>query len=116
MPTGDEKGDSAPIPETVDRRAVDGLAVRPEEVAGMEVRTPGSASAVSAGRDLGTGVAVETGPLDGSDRIGYPPAAGGPSPGDAASIELSRAYRALLREYFRRLPDVLRRFGAGSER
>lgn len=116
VPTGDEKGDSAPIPETVDRRAVDDLAVRPEEVEGMEVRPPGSASAVSAGRDLGTGVAVETGPLDGSDRIGHPPAAGGPPPGDAASIELSGAHRALLREYFRRLPDVLRRFGAGERR
>lgn len=116
VPTGDETGDSAPIPETVDRRAVDDLAVRPEEVEGMEVRTPSSASAVSAGRDLGTGVAVETGPLDGSDRIGHPPAAGGPPPGDAASIELSRAYRALLREYFRRLPDVLRRFGAVDRR
>ena len=117
MPSGDEKGGGAPPgPETVDRDAVAGLDdIRPEEIASASV--PGRALDRGAGAlggtggsaegrtDLGGGAARSVGTFSGGDRI-FIPRDELPSMAVVRSRPVSRAYRALVGEYMRRLAEL----------
>lgn len=119
MPTGGETGKGSAMPETVDRDAVARLDVRPEEVAGM--RVPGRPSAgarrdvgkigdrgVDKVSDLGQGRGREVGRFTGADRLTIPRR-------EIPPLEVlhlrpvSRAYRPLVGEYFRRLAELSER-------
>ncbi len=115
-PSGGEKGGGdTPLPETVDKKAVAGLDVRPEEVAGMRVpgdpRAPGrrKVGGIDKVSDLGRGSSrSRVGRLTGRDRLTIPKE-------DVPPLEIlhsrpvSRAYRPLVGEYFRRLRELAER-------
>jgi hypothetical protein len=113
---GETGGGDTPRPETIDKKAVAGLDVRPEEVA--SVRVPGSPRASRGGQgegmidkvsDLGRGSSrSRVGRLTGRDRLTIPKQ-------DVPPLEIlhsrpvSRAYRPLVGEYFRRLRELAER-------
>ncbi|MHC5055491.1 MAG: hypothetical protein ACYTKD_12310 [Planctomycetota bacterium] len=120
-PDGSEKGGGPPPgPETVDDAAVAALNdIKPEEIESTSVpgrpreRTrdretgalAGTGSADAARTDLGTGASRAVGALAGADRIAIPKDEL-PSMEVVRSRPVSRAYRALVGEYMRRLQEL----------
>jgi len=121
MPDGSEKGGGPPPgPETVDKDAVAALDdIEPDEIAStsvpdgprprngnVETEPLADAGFSSAGRtDLGTGKARDVGLLAGADRITIPRDEL-PSMEVVRARPVSRAYRALVGEYMRRLREL----------
>ena len=97
------------MPETVDDRAVAALDVTRDELAGVRVpdarrdRTSGVRD--GAGRDIGTGSSRRVGAMLGTDRLTIP-RDDLPRGEVAASRTVTRAYRPLVAEYFRRLREL----------
>ena len=109
MPTGRETGTGPPMPETVDEAAVADLTTAAAEARplGSSGGAPGrgSASRSAGGRDLGAGLARARPALAGRDRIVIPKDEI-PPPEAVVSRPVSRTYRALVAEYFRRLKEL----------
>ncbi len=108
MPTGSETGTGTPMPETVDEGAVAALEVTPDELREVPGDRgdlhPGGARGEPA-TDLGRGLDRELGSARGRDRVAIPRDEL-PPPELVRSRPVSRMYRALVDEYFRR-PEEL---------
>jgi hypothetical protein len=91
----------------VDEEAVESLDVRPDELEDLDVPARRASSRRRGGlsRDLSAGEPRPLAPTRGRDRVAIPKDEL-PSPEVAHSRPVSRTYRALVREYFRRLEEL----------